>query len=88
MSGVCSKHRDETVADCVMCNTEPWEFIGVTREVWDEKVSYAESEGTMTCPKCGFDGMYRATGRQDGGEFMCPCCGHSWREIPAEERSR
>lgn len=79
MARICSKHQHEEPG-CKLCHTEIWELLDISQEAFAEELAYAESEGTMTCPRCLFGGMYRATCRLDGGEYMCPCCGVIWRE--------
>ena len=69
---VCSRHQVYD-PDCVPCNTEPWELLGVSKEEWDSKVAFAESEGTIHCVHCGFE-HYVATTRYQGGH-LCPLCG-------------
>ena len=44
----------------------------------------SESTVAVTCPKCGtkFNGeVYRDSSLKNLGEFTCPNCGHTWKEL-------
>lgn len=73
---VCSKHQ-EPEDDCELCQMEVWEALGVSEEVWNQKLAYAELEGQIICPYCSFS-QYVTTTRYEhpkhGHGFMCMCC--------------
>jgi hypothetical protein len=86
MSGVCSKHQ-EHVEGCEMCEMEVWELLGVSKEAFDQQVAYAELEGQIACPYCGFS-QYVTTTRyvhpEHGHGFMCMLCTRFYRDHRTE----
>lgn len=71
---ICSIHR-KPVEGCRACHSMPWDLLGGTKEEYEAGVADAVSEGLLTCPKCGFNQMFKKTCRQPDGRYMCPCCG-------------
>lgn len=57
MAKICSAHQDYEEG-CELCNTEPWQLLGITEEQWVTAVAEAEASGLITCPSCNFT-MYR-----------------------------
>jgi len=69
MSGICSIHRGMKKG-CSMCEATPEEVFGPD---YESQIAEASSEGTIKCTHCGFDGIFKATTKVDGGN-RCPCC--------------
>jgi len=71
---ICSIHLIPK-EDCPMCQATPWDLLDITQKEYEGMVNDAASEGTLTCPLCNFDGMYKKTCRISDNKYICPCCG-------------
>jgi DNA-directed RNA polymerase subunit RPC12/RpoP len=71
MAGPCSLHMGYAQAGCRLCSLTREEVFGPD---WEKQLDLAKSGGTIKCTHCGFDGIFKATTKVDGGN-MCPRCG-------------
>jgi DNA-directed RNA polymerase subunit RPC12/RpoP len=83
---ICSIHKIPEEG-CRMCKAMSWDVLKTTKEEWEAKSQDAESEGLLTCPHCGFDGMFKKTCRQSDGGYKCPLCDKHFEETTEDDKN-
>jgi len=71
MAGPCSLHMGYAQEGCRLCSLTKEDVFGPD---YESQIAEAASEGTIKCTLCGFDGIYKATTKEEGGN-RCPRCG-------------